>query len=186
MRAASAQWLGRVVFVSLLLTGCADPHMDELDRDLEALRVDPGSVDLPPLVDVPTITRVTYDQADLRSPFMARRPEADAAPTGSAELAPDLSRPPEPLEAFVLESLELVGTLTVGGQQTALIRAPDGEVHRVSIGSYLGTDFGRIVSITARAVQLVEVVATGQGGWIERARQLTLGADQEQNIDRRG
>lgn len=177
-RLRSVLWL----VVCLLLTACADPEIGALERELTALRGNPGEMSLPPLLPLPEVGVVTYDQADSRSPFLPERPEAEAEPAGSSDLAPDLSRPPEPLEAFVLESLELVGTLNVGGRQSALVRAPNGQVHRLTIGDHMGTDFGRIVSITPSSIQLVEVVATGQGGWLERSRQLTL----DEQSDRRG
>ena len=91
-----------------------------------------------------------------------------------SDLAPDESRPKEPLEAFDLSQLELVGTLTVGGQPSALIQAPDGQVHRLRTGNYMGSDFGRIIGITGASVQLVEIVPTGRGGWTERSTRLTL------------
>lgn len=173
-----------VWLVCVLLTACADAEITQLDRELAALRSNPGEVSLPSLLPLPEVGRVTYDQASSRSPFLPERPEVETEPAGSSELAPDLSRPPEPLEAYVLESLELVGTLNVGGRQSALVRAPDGQVHRLTIGNHLGTEFGRIVSITESSIQLVEVVATGQGGWIERSRQMTL--DNKDESDRRG
>lgn len=160
--------------MAALLSACADPALEPLDRELAALRADPGDLSVPALPELPDYREVSYEHADERSPFMARRPRAEEAPTGSSELAPDLARPREPLEAYVLESLNLVGTLVVGGQRSALVRDPDGKVHRLTTGDYLGTDFGRIVSITAASVQLVEVVATGQGGWLERTRSLTF------------
>ncbi|MFO8046328.1 MAG: pilus assembly protein PilP, partial [Halomonas sp.] len=92
----------------------------------------------------------------------------------SEELAPDLTRPREPLEAFNLGQLDLVGTLTSGGQPSALVRSPSGTVHRLRVGNHMGSDFGRIISITSSSVQLIEVVPTGRGGWIERTTQLTL------------
>ena len=47
-------------------------------------------------------------------------------------------------------------------------------MHRVYVGNHMGSDFGRIVSITSASVQLIEVVPTGRGGWIERTTRLEL------------
>lgn len=115
-----------------------------------------------------------YRFADQRSPFQVRLPESRTLPEGDVDLAPDTSRPREPLEAYDLGQLDLVGTLTVGGAPSALVRAPDGNVHRLRVGDHMGSDFGRIVDITAASVQLVEIVPTGRGGWIERSTQLAL------------
>ncbi len=115
-----------------------------------------------------------YTAADERSPFVARLPEAEEQAQGSEELAPDMTRPRETLEAYRLSELRLVGTLVEDGQPSALVRAPDGQVHRLYVGNHMGSDFGRIVSITSSSVQLVEVVPTGRGGWIERTTRLEL------------
>ncbi|MBB3330654.1 type IV pilus assembly protein PilP [Halomonas campaniensis] len=156
------------------LAGCADPQLGALDRELASIRSNPGPTPSVELPDIPEYQPVPYDEADRRSPFIARLPETEQPPQGSEELAPDLTRPRETLEAFGLGQLDLVGTLTHGGQPSALVRSPDGQVHRLRVGNHMGTDFGRIVSITASSVQLVEVVPTGRGGWIERTTQLTL------------
>lgn len=160
--------------LSLMLVGCGEPDLVELDRKLEGLRVDPSGVELAPVPELPQYEVVSYHQADQRSPFQARLSAPETMPEGSADLAPDRDRPRGPLEAYPLEQLTLVGTLRVGNRPSALVRDPDGEVHRLTSGDYLGTDYGRIVSITGRSVQLVEVVNNGRGGWTERTRQLTL------------
>lgn len=156
------------------LGACGEGETADLERRLDALRANPGDVTLTPLPPVPVYRSVDYRVADRRSPFQARQPESREWPMGNAGLAPDASRPREPLEAYDLEQLDLVGTLTVGGQASALIEAPDGNVHRLRVGDRLGTDHGRIVGIDEASVQLVEIVPTGRGGWIERSTQLSL------------
>lgn len=160
--------------LGLSLTGCSEPDIAGLDKKLSELRADPGSVELPPVPELPHYAAVAYDQSSRRSPFLARQPAPETAPEGSVDLAPDPDRALDPLEAYPLDELVLVGTLSVGNRPSALVRAPDGEVHRLTSGDHLGTDYGRIVSITERSVQLVEVVNNGRGGWIERTRRLTL------------
>lgn len=67
----------------------------------------------------------------------------------------------------------MVGTLANKGGSFALIRGGDG-VHRVRVGDYLGRNHGRIVSITADAVEVIELVPDGEDGWLERPRTLAL------------
>ncbi|MFG6177359.1 pilus assembly protein PilP [Halomonas sp. THAF12] len=169
-------WL-RIVAVlpsALALGACHDGDMTGLERQLAELRADPGNVTLDPLPPMPVYRSVDYRFADRRSPFQAQLPEAHELPAGDVDLTPDASRPKEPLEAYDLEQLDLVGILTVGDVASALVKAPDGHVHRLRVGDHLGTDYGRIVGITEASVQLVEVVPTGRGGWIERSIQLSL------------
>lgn len=156
------------------LMGCADPQLGSLDRDLSEIRNNPGQVERVALPEIPAYEPVPYDEAGQRSPFLPVMPEADVPLEGSDELAPDMSRPREALEAYGLNELDLQGILQVGGQPSALVRAPGGQVHRLRVGNYIGDDFGRIISITESSVQLIEVVPTGRGGWIERTTRLSL------------
>ncbi|SDJ17424.1 pilus assembly protein PilP [Billgrantia gudaonensis] len=170
------RWLqGITMAVTLgLVAGCADPQLAALDRELAAIREDPGPTPEFDLPEVPTYEATPYREADSRSPFRPRRLEADPEASGEGQLAPDPDRRKEPLEAFALEELELVGVLTVGGEPSALVRTPDGQVHRLHRGNHLGGNHGRIVAITHSSVQLVELVPTGGGGWVERTTRLTL------------
>ncbi|MCG7601429.1 pilus assembly protein PilP [Halomonas sp. McH1-25] len=157
------------------LTACSDAELASLDQRLSALRDSPtGTVE--PLPAVSDYRAVTYDQAGQRSPFLPERPEQQDATQGD-DLAPDLTRPRDPLEAYPLDDLTMVGTLLIDGGRSALIRDPQGKVHRVYLGDHLGTDFGRIVAITEGSLQLVEIVTNGQRGWIERSRTLSLNND---------
>ncbi|MDR5906375.1 pilus assembly protein PilP [Franzmannia qiaohouensis] len=156
----------------LLLVGCADPDLAGLDRELEALKRDPGELSVEPLPEVPRYRAPGYEQANARSPFLARLPQDDVA-TPQGERAPDPERPREPLERYALSELELVGTLTVNAQPSALLRAPQGQVHRLRVGNYLGSDDGRIVSITGASIVLVETVRE-RNAWVERTREMTL------------
>ncbi|WP_280567094.1 pilus assembly protein PilP [Chromohalobacter sp. 296-RDG] len=154
----------------VLLGGCRDAQMTALDAHLDALRQQPeGSIEsLPP---APVYRTAHYSQAQQRSPFRAEHRTQEGAVTASQGDGPDRQRPREPLERFPLEQLELVGTLTVGGQSSALIRAPDGNVYRLFEGHYLGTDFGRVTAIQDAGVELVEQVREG-GTWRQRQRTL--------------
>ncbi|WP_111412920.1 pilus assembly protein PilP [Billgrantia lactosivorans] len=158
----------------LLLAGCADPRLGELDRRLNDIRANPGAPRVLEMPEIPSYAPVPYQASDRRSPFRPQLPEPEGAPAGDSDLAPDLEREREPLEAYDLDALRLVGILTMGGQTHALVRAPEGEVHRLRPGNYLGRNHGRIVSITGSTVQLVELVPTGGGGWTERTTHMAL------------
>ncbi|MCE8011110.1 pilus assembly protein PilP [Billgrantia desiderata] len=166
------RWL--LALATLLLAGCADPQLGELDRRLTDIRNDPGMPRPLEMPEVPDYAAVPYQASDRRSPFRPQLPEPEAAPRGSSDLAPDPERAREPLEAYDLEALRLVGILTMGGQTNALVRAPGGEVHRLRTGNHLGRNHGRVVGITDSSVQLVELVPTGGGGWMERTARLAL------------
>jgi len=157
-----------------LLTACADPELQSLEQELAEVRMEPGEVPRVELPEVPQIDGVEYHGSDVRSPFEPRRMQDQREVPQSGELAPPPDRQREPLEAYDLAELDLVGTLTVGGEPSALVRGPDGKVHRVRIGDYMGLDHGRIVSITDASLVLVETVLESNA-WQERTTQIALG-----------
>ncbi|MGO2132106.1 MAG: pilus assembly protein PilP [Halomonas sp.] len=161
-----------------LLSGCRDAGLNELQITLNeggaALNTVsdavPGEVEPAALSEPP----VGYLFDDRRSPFVTPGTPPEVAATEHFDMTPNDGRSAEPLEAFALDELRLVGTLTFNGRTSALVRDPAGKVHQLSIGSRMGADFGRITGITASAVQLVETVPASSG-WIERASTLVLG-----------
>ncbi|MCC5881318.1 MAG: pilus assembly protein PilP [Halomonas sp.] len=163
-----------VLMTVVLMTGCADPQLGELDRRLSDIRDNPGTPRPLQMPDVPEYEAVPYQASDRRSPFRPELPEPEQVQAGSSDLVPDPERTREPLESHDLEALRLVGILTMSGQTHALVRAPGGEVHRLRTGNHLGRNHGRVVGITGSTVQLVELVPTGGGGWMERTTRLAL------------
>lgn len=67
----------------------------------------------------------------------------------------------------------MVGTLSNETGMYALVSGAGG-VHRLKVGDYLGRNYGRVVNIGESAIEVVEIVPDGEGGWIERPRTLTL------------
>lgn len=169
-------WLALCV---LALTGCQDAEIPLLDRKLDEIHATPTG-QIVPLPQTPRYQAVTYDRAGARSPFLPERPELESKSIEGIDLAPNLDRARDPLEQYSLDGLRLVGTLSTDGRNSALVRDPQGKVHRVYVGEHMGTDFGRIVGITDSSVQLVEIVSNGQGGWDERARNISLRQATEQ------
>ena len=67
------------------------------------------------------------------------------------------------------------GTLGAVGAIEGLVRDPDGVVHRVHVGNYMGQNYGRITAIEEDRIDLVELVPNGTGGWMERPASIALG-----------
>jgi len=129
-----------------------------------------GRVD--PLPQIKPYEPFAYNAYDLPDPFKPRKIEP--AKGGSNKLAPDLSRRREPLEAYPLESLNMVGTLTRDKATYALVRTPEKDVFQVAVGNYLGQNFGVIVAINDSEIRLKELVQDGSGDWTERTGTLQL------------
>jgi type IV pilus assembly protein PilP len=91
----------------------------------------------------------------------------------TSKLAPDLNRPKEPLEAFALEAIQMLGTITQNKETFALVKAGT-NLYRVRKGMYLGQNFGVITGIDESQIALKELVQDSGGEWVERASQLQL------------
>ena len=83
--------------------------------------------------------------------------------------------PAEELERYPLDSLRLLGTLEHGGARWALVRSPDGVVHRVRSGNYLGRNNGKVLYVAEDRITLTEVVWSEARGWEDRAAAMALG-----------
>ena len=156
--------------VAVALAGCGG----ESHQDLRAWMADQGKgargrVD--PLPQIKPYEPFAYNAFDLPDPFKPRKIE----PTkGGSKLAPDLTRRREPLEAYPLESLNMVGTLAKGKLTYALVRTPDRDVYQVSAGNYLGQYFFNIPGATESEIRMKELVQDGGGDWTERTSALQL------------
>lgn len=101
-----------------------------------------------------------------------RRDSAQLA-SNAALIAPEMARRKEPLEAYPLDTIKMVGSLQKKGQPAALVTA-DKLLYQVTVGQYLGQSYGRITSINETAIQLREIVQDATGDWIERTTSLEL------------
>ena len=97
-------------------------------------------------------------------------------------LAAEMSRRREPLEAYPLDSMSMVGSLNKFGRGYALLRV-DNLLYQVKVGDHIGQNYGRITKITDSEVALREVVQDAAGEWIERASALQL---QEKSQEKSG
>ena len=79
------------------------------------------------------------------------------------------------LERFNITSLKMVGLFQQKAESWALIEDPEGGVHRVQPGDYLGMDNGRIKHINNLSVEILEIVSNGATGWLPRPRTLSIG-----------
>jgi type IV pilus assembly protein PilP len=88
-------------------------------------------------------------------------------------LAAEINRRKEPLEAYPLDSMSMVGSVTKAGRPYALLRV-DNLLYQVKQGDYLGQNYGKITKISETDVSLREIVQDAAGEWIERTSALQL------------
>lgn len=91
----------------------------------------------------------------------------------SALIEPELNRRKQPLEAFPLDAMSMVGILNRKGQVVALVRV-DSLLYQVVAGGYLGQNYGRIVKIDENQIVLREIMQDASGEWVERPAALQL------------
>lgn len=164
------------LFLVALATGCTrDINSQPGDApNLQSWVDQVNSRKAEPLEPLPTLTRfeaVPYNASTDRDPFS---PQMMMDRSSTTSLRPDESRPRQPLEAFALDSLKMVGTMGEGGALSALMMGPDNITYRVRAGEYLGQNDGRIVVVFKDRVELVEVVSDGAGGWMEREAAVSM------------
>jgi type IV pilus assembly protein PilP len=154
----------------LVLGGCSS-EIDELKQFVrDSDKGIPRRVE--PLPAVKPFEPFTYEGFDLPDPFKPRKLAAPKDSPASA-IAPDLNRRKEPLEAFPLEQLKMVGTLSQNKETYALVRA-DKTLYRVKKGNYMGQNFGLITDVTESEIKLKEIVQDSAGDWAERQSVLPL------------
>lgn len=88
-------------------------------------------------------------------------------------LASEMNRRREPLEAYPLDSMAMVGSVTKQGRQSALLQV-DNLLYQVKVGDYMGQNFGKVTKISETEIQLREIVQDAAGEWIERGSSLQL------------
>jgi len=161
------------------LAACSDSDQEEIQQWMQEQR----AATKPQVTPIPEPKRFTpqaYTQEATVEPFgqqkltVALKRDAQQAGTASAALLqPELSRRKEPLEAYPLDSMAMVGSLIKQGKPVALLRV-DNLLYQVKPGNYLGQNYGRITKVTETEIVLRELVQDAAGEWIERNSTLQL------------
>ena len=166
--------LAAVAAVTLAACGAQE---DDLNRYIADVKARPATP-IPPIPAVRTYTPYKYEGLLGRDPFRQSTSEgADQVAAGGPAKGPrpDLQRPREYLERFELDTLTMVGTFEKETSEWALVQDPDGVVHRVAVGNYMGKNHGKVSVISNDEVQLSEFIADGAGGWLVREASMALG-----------
>jgi len=157
------------IVIILGLAGCGGGGMEDLRTFVAETGKDmQGKIE--PLPEVKVYEPFTYEAFDLPDPFKPRK----LSTGGGGGMQPDLTRPKEPLEAFSLETLKMVGVLSRKGVIHAVIKTPDNAIYHVRKGNYVGQNFGLITQIGDNEVSLREIVQDSAGDWSERTSTLIL------------
>lgn len=158
-----------------ILVGCSGENFSDLDSFMAEKRARPGGI-IAPIPTFKAYEAFAYSATALRSPFDRPIEVREIAQLQAiAAIKPDENRTKEFLEQFTFDSLRMVGTLERDNNHWTLIKDPDGGVHRVKTGNYLGRAHGKIVDMTDTFISVVEIVSDGTpDGWVERPRTIKL------------
>lgn len=162
----------------LALMGCGASKED----DIRQWMADERNKTQPKVAPIPAPKQFKpepYTNATALEPFsnqkltQALKRDSSMATSNVALIAPELARRKEPLEAFPLDSMVLVGSIIKAGQHVALVRV-DNLLYQVRVGSYLGQNYGKVTKITETEVSLREIVQDAVGEWVERVATMQL------------
>lgn len=165
-----------LLLAALLTGGCSQGH-DDLDAWMAQQRqqVKPR---VTPLKQPTEYVPLPYSQTAAMDPFSRERltrvlKQESARSEGTSLLDKELARRKDPLEAYPLDVMSMVGTLDSAGKQVALVRV-DRLLYQVHVGEHLGQNFGLVTKITDHEVTLREIVQDATGDWVERGATLQL------------
>lgn len=161
--------------IGAVLAGCSGDDLSDLDAYMAEKRTRPGGI-IAPIPTFKAYEAFAYSATALRSPFDRPIEVREIAQLQAiAAIKPDPNRAKEFLEQYTFDSLRMVGTLERDDVQWTLIKDPDGGVHRVKTGNFLGRNHGKIVEMSDTYVSVVEIVSDGTAdGWVERPRTIKL------------
>jgi len=154
----------------LSITACQQ-EKDDLNAYVAKIKARPPSA-IAPIPVLKPYEKFEYAASDLRNPFL---PVVVDLPDAAVEekvivdngIRPDTNRLKEALEEYNLAELSLVGTLEQESMW-ALIRSPEGVIHRVQVGNYIGKNYGQILAISETEVAIKETIPDGNGGYVHR------------------
>ena len=170
-----------VLSAALLLHACSSSADDELRQWMQTER----SAIRPQVQPIPEPSKFepkAYTAEQMLEPFSGEKLAsvlrgAQSGPlSNSALIEPELNRRKEPLEAYPLDTMVMVGSLDQKGKFVALIRV-DNLLYQVKPGNYLGQNYGKITKITETEVLLREIVQDAAGEWMEKSTALQLQED---------
>ena len=161
--------------VALLMMSACSPDHEELRAWMEQQRRE-AKPNVKPLQAPKKFDPQPYTATLAVEPFSNQKLSVaikQEAKQPNSLLAAEMNRRKEPLEAYPLDSMSMVGSVNKQGQPFALLRV-DNLLYQVKVGDHLGQNYGRIMKIAETEVVLRELVMDSGGEMIERPATLQL------------
>ncbi len=175
-----------VVLAILGIAGCVSGDMSDLEKQVSKIMSKPGGR-LEPLPEIKPYEAYVYEsgKSGARNPFkrfyvveQSLAIEESEGPVDDGlteEMRSEIqNRNREELEGFELDSIKMVGTLQNEDNHWGIVLDPDGIVHRVKSGNYIGLNIGKITSIQEEQIEVREIIKDNSGRYGERQALLPL------------
>jgi type IV pilus assembly protein PilP len=157
-----------------LLGGCSS-DLEELQQWAEAERRN-AKPSVKPLQAPKRFEPQAYEAVSGVEPFstqkLAGAVKQDSVQTNPL-LAAELNRRREPLEAFPLDSMNMVGSMSKTDGRYAILRV-EGLLYYVKRGDHLGQNFGRVLKVEETELTLRELLQDPSGDMVEKVTTLQL------------
>lgn len=166
----------------ILISGCVSGDISDIENQVSEIMARPGGR-IEPLPEIKPYEAYAYQsgKSDSRSPFqlfyVIEKPEIEEGTDDglTEEMEREIrNRNREELEQFELDSLRMVGTLDNDNNNWGIVLDPDGAIHRVKVGNYIGANIGKIINVYEDRIELREIVQDSSGRWEEREAALAL------------
>lgn len=157
------------------ISGCQGSNMQDL-RSFVADAYKDRKPEIEPLPEIKPYKGYAYSAFDEADPFDISNIQIDKASTTNLGLRPDTNRRKEPLEAYPLDALTMVGTLSQQEKPWVIVQTSEGTAHRATIGNYMGQNEGKIkeIELDEQKVVITELVLDPAGRWVNRDVEFTI------------
>jgi len=164
-----------MVLAAVMLSACSETT-DDLENYIVSVKARPADP-IPPIPPVKIYTPYEYEGLVGRDPFRQSISEGsdDVRSERGSGPRPDFDRAKQYLERYELDTLSMVGTFSKEESHWGLVRDPEGIIHRVPVGDYIGKNHGQVVDISGSRVSVSELISDGAGGWLVREASIALG-----------
>jgi len=169
-----------ILCIAFSLVACESNQMNDLQQFVTEVK-SRKSDRIAPLPEIKPIETFAYTASDRRNPFTASLNEDQETEIFVTDngIRPDKERRKEELEGMPLDSLRMVGILEQNDAIWGLVRSPDGIIHRVQAGHYMGGNHGQIIRILDDRIEMTEIIPDVQMGYIERSAAISLASKDE-------
>ncbi|MFT6898442.1 MAG: type IV pilus assembly protein PilP [Paraglaciecola sp.] len=166
----------------MLLVGCNE-QMNDLQEFVAQVKQN-TPVQIEPYPKFTTSPAFEYTADTLRSPFQrlnnAQQAQAPVQQKNCPQ--PDFAHTKQTLERYGADAMQVIGMFSIKNNNWALIQTNDGNLHKATVGDYIGLFFGRITAIQKNGTVLyTEMLPDGTGCWQKKQAQLSMLAKTGEN-----